>query len=101
MEDLLADDLLAPAHGLAAPRYLGELLSRLRVERGYALASVEAEIGLTSRGNPLRYQVGERIAVANVSGPSSRLVGRVEEIVHWLRGVAADIEATPVQPHTG
>lgn len=101
--DLTADDLLAPAHGLAAPRDLGELLSRLRAERerGYALASEEVEIGLTSLGVPVRDRSGELLAVVNVSGPTSRLIGRVDEIVHRLRAVAANIEATLARPHTG
>ncbi|MCX5535847.1 IclR family transcriptional regulator C-terminal domain-containing protein [Streptomyces sp. NBC_00006] len=102
MEGLTADDLLAPTHGLAAPRDLGGLLSRLRVERepGYALASEEAEIGLTSLGIPLRDQAGELLAVVYVSRPTSRLIGCVDEIVHRLRAAAGLTPGGPPRPPT-
>lgn len=102
VEALTADDLLAPTHGLAAPRDLTELLDRLRTERerGYALASEEVEIGLTSIGVPLRNHTGEIIAVVNISGPTSRLITRVEDTARRLRAAATAIETVLSRPYT-
>lgn len=58
-------------------------------------------MGLTSLGDPLRDQAGELRAVVNVSGPIARLVARVDDFVHRLRAVAANIEALPARPHSG
>ncbi|OZM80876.1 IclR family transcriptional regulator [Pseudonocardia sp. MH-G8] len=101
VEDLTADDLLAPTHGLAAPRDLPALLERLHAERerGYAVASEEVEIGLTSIGVPLRDHPGEIVAVINISGPTSRLIGYVDDIARRLRAAAAAIEAVLAQPY--
>jgi Bacterial transcriptional regulator len=76
VEDLTADDLLAPTPGLAAPGDLAELLERLRTERerGDAFASEEAEIGLTSIGVPVRDHAGDLVAAVNISGPTRNLV---------------------------
>ena len=100
VEALTADDLLAPTHGLAAPRDLAELLDRLRVERerGYGLASEEVEIGLTSVGIPLRDHAGELVAVINISGPTSRLITRVAEVARRLQIAATSIESVLAQP---
>ncbi|MFC3998140.1 IclR family transcriptional regulator [Nocardiopsis sediminis] len=98
---LTADDLLAPAHGLAAPRDLNELLDRLHAERerGHTVASEEVEIGLTSVGVPVRGPAGDLIAVVNISGPTSRLVTRVDEVARRLRAAASGLEAALAQPH--
>ncbi|MCR6487447.1 IclR family transcriptional regulator [Amycolatopsis sp. OK19-0408] len=94
VEALTADDLLAPTHGLAAPRDLGELLERLDTERrrGYAVASEEVEIGLTSVAMPVRDPAGELIAVVNTSGPTSRLITRIDEAVLRLRAATSALE---------
>lgn len=101
VEDLTADDLLAPTHSLAAPVDLAELLERLRTERerGYAFASEEVEIGLTSIGVPVRDHAGEIVAAVNISGPTSRLVGHVEEIARRLRAAVTAIENVLAQPY--
>jgi IclR family acetate operon transcriptional repressor len=94
--DLTREGMLAPAHGLDAPRDLPALLDRLRAERerGHAVASEEVEIGLTSVGAPVRDHAGEIVAVVNISGPTSRLVPRVAEIAHRVRAAAATVETT-------
>lgn len=99
VEALTADDLQAPTHGLAAPRDLGELLDRLAAERerGYALASEEVEIGLTSVGIPVRNHVKDLVAVVNISGPTSRMITRIDDIVRRLRGAATALETALVQ----
>lgn len=102
VEVLTAEDLLAPTFGLSAPRDLDELLHRLRRERerGYALASEEVEIGLTSIGMPVRDHSGELVAVVNISGPTSRMITRVDEIALRLRAGVASLEAALAKPYT-
>lgn len=101
VEALTVEDLTAPHSGLAAPRDLGELLDRLNAERerGYALASEEVEVGLTSVGVPIRDHAGLLIAVINISGPTSRLITRVDEVARRLRAAAAAIESTLARPY--
>lgn len=84
--DLTSDDLKAPTSTLEAPAGLDELLTRLRVERGrgYAVASEELEIGLTSVSTPVRDRNDTLLAVINVSGPTSRLIHRVDDIAKLL-----------------
>lgn len=71
VEALTEEDLRMPISAPAAPRTLDELLERLHAERsmGYAMASEEVEIGLTSVGVPIRDHTGELTAVINISGP--------------------------------
>jgi DNA-binding IclR family transcriptional regulator len=99
VEALVSDDLQAPAHGLAAPRDLGELLDRLAAERerGYALASEEVEIGLTSVGVPVRDHANDLVAVVNISGPTSRMITRIDDIARRLRAAATALETTLAQ----
>ncbi|WP_230424220.1 IclR family transcriptional regulator domain-containing protein [Prauserella cavernicola] len=100
VEALTADELLAPTHGLAAPRSLDELLDRLHTERqrGYAVASEEVEIGLTSVGVLIRNHAGDLLAVINISGPTSRLIARIDQAAHRLRATATALESTLAQP---
>lgn len=100
VEALTADDLLAPTHGLTGPRDLDELLTKLRAERqrGYSLASEEVEIGLTSVGTPVRDAAGDLTAVVNISGPTSRLIPRIDEIARRLRAAALGLERALAQP---
>ncbi|MGH8918794.1 MAG: IclR family transcriptional regulator domain-containing protein [Actinomycetes bacterium] len=102
VEVLTAVDLLAPTFGPSAPRDLDELLHRLRRERerGYALASEEVEIGLTSIGMPVRDHSGELVAVVNISGATSRMITRVDEIALRLRAGVASLEAALAKPYT-
>jgi len=102
VEELTANDLTAPMSALAAPATLSELLSRLRVERaqGYAVASEEAEVGLTSVGVPVRDRNDSIIAVVNVSGPTSRLVHRVEDIAKLLKSASTAIRRNLELPAT-
>lgn len=103
VDALTEEDLRTPISGLAAPRTLNELLDRLRNEReqGYALASEEVEIGLTSVGVPLRDHAGTLIAVINISGPTSRLITRIDEIARRLKAAADAIETALTRPFTG
>ncbi len=76
VDALTSDDFNSgPQVGSSCPSDVAELLERLRVERrrGYALASEEIEVGLTSVSVPVRNNQGHIIAVLNVSGPTSRM----------------------------
>src|SRR5262249_15898322 len=92
--ELTADELTTPISTLAAPADLDELLDRLRTERaqGYAVASEELEIGLTSVSTPIRDRNDTLIAVINVSGPTSRLIYRVDGIAKLLLTASAAIK---------
>lgn len=92
--DLTAEDLTSPISTLEAPTDLDELLGRLRAERarGYAVASEELEIGLTSVSTPVRDRNDTLIAVINVSGPTSRLIHRVDDIAKLLLMAAVAIK---------
>ncbi|QUH06010.1 IclR family transcriptional regulator [Saccharopolyspora erythraea] len=101
VEALTEEDLRTPISGPAAPRNLDELLERLCTERarGYATASEEVEIGLTSVGVPIRDHSGILTAVINISGPTSRLIGRIDESARRLRVAATAIETALKQPY--
>ncbi|MGW5699438.1 IclR family transcriptional regulator domain-containing protein, partial [Streptomyces asiaticus] len=94
--ELVAEDLTTPISGLSAPRTLEEVLERLRSERdrGYSMASEEVEIGLTSVGVPLRTPAGGLVGVINVSGPTSRMINRLDDAARRLRAAATAIEST-------
>ena len=94
VEALTANDFChAPRSGPNAPRVLDELLERLRDERrqGYAVASEEIEVGLTSVGVPVRNIQGHLLAVINVSGPTPRMIGRLEGTAKLLLSAGAAI----------
>ena len=88
--------------GPNAPRNLDELLDRLRVERkqGYAVASEEIETGLTSVSVPVRNGQGHLLAVLNVSGPTPRMIDRVEGTASLLMSASAAITRALGQRHT-
>ena len=88
--------------GPNAPRNLAELLERLRVERkqGYAIASEEVETGLTSVSVPVRNRQGHLLAVLNVSGPTPRMIDRVESTAKLLMSASAAITRALGQRHT-
>jgi DNA-binding IclR family transcriptional regulator len=100
IEALTAEDLPTPHSALTAPRTLDQLLERLRVERrrGYAVASEEVEVGLTSVGVPVRDPAGVIIAAINISAPTSRLITQVDEAGRRLRVAAASIESLLGRP---
>ena len=94
VEALTADDLGAdPRPAPNSPQNLGELLERLRAERrqGYAVASEEIEVGLTSVSTPVRNVRGHLVAVVNVSGPTPRMLDRVDNIARLLMAAGASI----------
>ncbi|QFR01619.1 IclR family transcriptional regulator [Streptomyces phaeolivaceus] len=94
VEALTADDFCpSPRSGPKAPRDLHELLDRLRAERrrGYAVASEEIEVGLTSVGVPVRNAHGHLLAVINVSGPTPRMIGRIEGVAKLLLSASTAI----------
>ena len=84
------------------PRSCDELLERLRLERkqGYAVASDEIEAGLTSVSLPVRNGQGHLLAVLNVSGPTPRMVDRVEGMSRLLMSASAAITKALGQRHT-
>ncbi len=94
VEALTAEDF-GPHKGSArnAPRNLRELLERLHAERrqGYAVASEEIEVGLTSVSTPVRNTQGHIVAVVNVSGPTPRMIDHVGNIARLLVAASASI----------
>ena len=56
------------------------------------MASEELEIGLTSVSTPIRDRNDTLIAVINVSGPTSRLIHRVDDIAKLLLTASAAIK---------
>lgn len=104
IEALTADDIVDASPELAAPRTIGELLARVRSERraGYALATDEIELGLTSIGVPVRDQFARLVGAVNVSGPTYRLVDRRNEIAALLitvsNAVTRALTARPAHP---
>lgn len=94
VEALTANDFDAlERRGHMPPRTIDELLERLRMERrqGHTCASEEVEVGLTSIGVPVRNVQGHILAAVNVSGPTSRMIGRVESIAMLLKAASAAI----------
>jgi DNA-binding IclR family transcriptional regulator len=94
VEALTADDLAAGLRsGPNAPRDLGTLLERLRQERqqGYAVASEEVEVGLTSVSAPVRSTDGHIVAVVNISGPTPRMIGSVNNFGRLLMAASTAI----------
>jgi DNA-binding IclR family transcriptional regulator len=73
--------------------------------RGYAVTVDELEVGLTGVAAPVRDARDEVVAALGISGPTSRLGHRVEELGHNLvsRGaeVAAVLHGTPHQHKEG
>lgn len=82
LEALVEEDLRLPVPGPLAPKSFTDLSARLEMERaqGFSVARDEVEVGLTSVGAPIRDGSGRIIAVVNTSGPSPRMIDRVDEI---------------------
>jgi len=74
----------------------------LRVERkqGYAVASDEIEAGLTSVSVPVRNGQGHLLAVLNISGPTPRMIDRVEGTAGLPISASAAITKALGQRHT-
>jgi DNA-binding IclR family transcriptional regulator len=103
IEALTAEALRTPISTLAAPKDINELLARITEERrqGYAVASEEIEIGLTSVSTPVRDRNDTLVAVINISGPTSRLINHVDDIAKLLIAASAGIQrslTSPTQP---
>ena len=82
IDSLTSGDIGIPTSAPEAPKDLTELLTRIHSERrqGYAIASEEVEIGLTSISAPIRDQFGHIAGVLNTSGPTSRILHRSDAI---------------------
>ena len=93
IDSLTSADIGIPTSAPEAPKDLAELLARIRSERrqGYAIASEEVEIGLTSIGAPVRDPFGHIQGVLNVSGPTSRILHRADAIGQLLMVAAKTI----------
>jgi IclR family KDG regulon transcriptional repressor len=78
------------------PQNLDELWDRL-VEtraRGFALVDEELEPGLVAVGAPVRDFRGRIVAAVNVSAPSFRFAGRLENAGEQVRDVAVELSRT-------
>ena len=103
VEELTADEFGADSGSAPnAPRNLDDLLERLRVERkqGYAVASEEIEAGLTSVSVPVRNGQGHLLAVLSVSGPTPRMIDRVEATARLLMSASSAITLALGRRHT-
>lgn len=82
IESLTAADLTNTTAGPDAPRDMATLLQRMRDDRarGYSVASEEIEVGLTSVAAPIRDRRRHVLGVINISGPTIRIVDRVDSI---------------------
>lgn len=100
VEALTAEDL-ATGTTPGGPQDLATLLQRLKQERaqGYAVASEEVEIGLTSVSTPVRDRLGAIQGVVNVSAPTSRIITRCDSIGQLLlaasRAVTQNLRSRP------
>lgn len=104
VEALTADDLDTTTRSAPnSPQTLHELLERLHNERrqGYAVASEEIEVGLTSVGVPVRSVQGHIVAVVNVSGPTPRMIDRIETVARLLLAASASITRSLGTPRVG
>jgi DNA-binding IclR family transcriptional regulator len=73
--------------------------SALARRRGYAVTVDELEVGLTGVAAPVRDAHDEVVAALGISGPTSRLGHRVEEVGHNLVTRAAEVAAVLGNPH--
>ncbi|MBK1786030.1 hypothetical protein JHE00_17005 [Prauserella sp. ASG 168] len=46
----------------------------------------------------IRNHAGDLLAVINISGPTSRLIARIDQAAHRLRATATALESTLAQP---
>lgn len=103
IESLTAADLATANAGPAAPRDLATLLQRVHEDRrrGYSIASEEIEVGLTSTAAPIRDRQGHLVGVINVSGPTIRVMERIDSIgmlvVRAAHAVSTTIGTAPAR----
>lgn len=97
---LTSADVATAEAGPAAPRELATLLRRVREDRdrGYSIASEELEVGLTSAAAPIRDRQGLIIGVINVSGPSIRLIERIDSVGELVLRAAQSVSRTMGAP---
>ena len=78
------------------PQNLDELWDRLGETRarGFALVDEELEPGLVAVGAPVRDFRGRIVAAVNVSAPSFRFAGRLEDAGEQVRDVAFELSRT-------
>jgi len=84
------------------PRGLTEVIGRLREARqkGYALAQDEFEDGLTGVAAPIREKSGRIVAALNISAPSFRIQGKVDELAEIIRAGASHLSKALASPPT-
>jgi DNA-binding IclR family transcriptional regulator len=68
--------------------------------RGYAVTVDELEVGLTGIAVPVRGARGDVVAALGISGPTSRLSGRLDELGRDLTSRAAQLETLLHGPTT-
>jgi DNA-binding IclR family transcriptional regulator len=87
---LVQDDIGRDAFGPRAPGTLSELSARGLQERkqGCAVAVDELEAGFASVAAPVRDTAGIVVAAVGASGPSSRIVDRLDELALQIRAAA-------------
>jgi IclR family transcriptional regulator, acetate operon repressor len=80
VRELIGEDLDAVGYGPNALSALPDVLRRLDHERraGHTTADEELEAGLVSIGAPVRNPAGHIIASLNISGPSNRMLHRLD-----------------------
>lgn len=86
IRELTHEDVGMATSAPNGPKTVEELLARIEKERrrGYAVASEEVEIGLTSVSAPIRDVRSNIVGVLNVSAPTSRIISRTDQIGNLL-----------------
>ncbi len=87
------------------PETLGEVLQRVYQARqlGYAVVEDEFEEGLSAVAAPIRDRSGRIVAALNISAPSFRIKGRLNELAELIRAGAGHLSrslASPSQTQT-
>ncbi|WP_434590198.1 IclR family transcriptional regulator [Brevibacterium sp. 1718] len=95
IESLVSRDLGDDNVGPAAPRDVQTVLERTEADRrrGYSVASEEIEVGLTSTAAPIRDGLGQIVGVINVSGPSARILDRINTVGPLVTRAASAVSA--------
>jgi IclR family transcriptional regulator, acetate operon repressor len=88
--DLVRAELGRGEFGARAPATVEEVLDRCHSERrqGLAVAVDELEDGFSSVAAPVRDADGVIIATVNISGPTSRVSGRLPSVARYIREAA-------------